>query len=71
MLLRRAIKFPTNKRMFSCNYNEPMLFGPMFSSFFFGGVFTSMIMGTITSSHVAIKQDLDEIKKELVKLQKK
>lgn len=56
------------KRSFSCNYNnynKPLLFGPMFSSFFFGTISTYILLGNIISSHNILKKELDDIKKEM------
>lgn len=53
------------KRSFSCNYHQPVLFGPMFSSLFFGTISTYILLGNIVSSHNILKKELDDIKKEI------
>jgi len=54
------------KRPFSCNYESPLLFGPMFSSFFFGGLYTSIILGHLHSLNADVKDRQIKIEKDLL-----
>ncbi len=58
--------FSRNIRKFSsCCYNEPFIFGPITSTLFFGGLYTGIIIKTVTNSHLIIKEDLKIIKDEI------
>ena len=60
-----------NKRSFSCNYNQPFLFGPAFSSLFFGGVYTLFIIGNmrvIYDKQIEDRKEIDKIKETVSKL---
>lgn len=55
------------KRLFSsCHYDKPILFGPTFSVFFFGGAYTLFINNLC----IAIYQKQEETQKELKELRK-
>ena len=67
-----------NKRSFSCRYNEPVLFGPMFSPLFFGGVYTFVISNilleinrnirVIYDKQMEDRKEIDKIKEKVSKL---
>lgn len=70
-LFNRLKTFSSRNRSFSCNYEKPFMFGPMFSSLFFGGLYTYMILGTIIGSNDNVKYIIDQnikIEKELKEL---
>lgn len=54
-----------NKRGFSCYYDKPLLFGPMFSSFFFSMIFSGINFNLITKSHITLMDKLNELKKDI------
>lgn len=57
------------KRQFSsCQYEKPLLFGPMFSSFIFGALFSGFINNQliiIYQKQVEIHKEIKELRKEL------
>ena len=67
LFFKKLASSHTLKRSFSCNYDKPFLFGPIFSTFFFGAINTYILMLNITSSHHILKKELEDIKKEIQK----
>jgi len=69
MFFSKVLKTPSNRRMFSCFYEKPLVFGPfvssLISSLFSGVLFTGLLMNTITESHNILKTDLEKIKEEI------
>lgn len=63
-----------SSRMYSsCQYDKPMLFGPAFSSFFFGALFTGLINNQliiIYQKQNETHKELQETRKELEQLKK-
>ncbi len=58
---RSLSKLKNVRKYSSCNYDEPLVFGPMFSAFFFGGLYTGLLMGTVKSSHNILLEKLEKI----------
>ncbi len=81
-MLQRIIRSNMLKRMgnrmgncmySSCQYEQPMLFSPMFSSFFFGAVYTLFINGlciTIYNKQEETNKVVKETRKELQEMRK-
>lgn len=66
-ILRNNMFKQMGTRMYSsCQYDKPMLFGPAFSSFFFGALF----FGFINSQLIIIYQKQNETHKELKEMRK-
>lgn len=61
---RKNIK---NIRFYSCSYNrdKPILFGPMFSSFFFGSVFTFWLTVENRLTYHGLVKKIEELKSEI------
>lgn len=52
----------------SCNYNKPVLFGPMFSSLFFGGFFAFNIMSHNASFYTQLQEKINKLEKSINEL---
>jgi len=60
-----------NSRKYStCNYDDPILFGPAFSSFFFGGIYTFFLISNIRQSYYFLKNDTENLQKEIKEINK-
>lgn len=57
--------FKNSRKYSTCKYDEPFLFGPSFSSFFFGGIYTFFLVSNIRDSYYFIKNDTENLKKEI------
>lgn len=57
--------FKNSRKFSNCNYDEPFIFGPAFSSFFFGGMYTFFLLSNIRQSHYFIKNDTENLQKEI------
>lgn len=52
----------------SCNYNQPFLFGPMFSSLFFGGFFAFNIMSQNLTIYRNLEEKINNLEKNINEL---
>jgi hypothetical protein len=57
--------YKSYRKFSSCNYDSPILFGPMMSSIFFGGIYSYIILENVATSHIILKKELEDIRKEL------
>lgn len=65
MFSRNILKFKNVRKFSSCSYDKPFLFGPVFSSFFFGWLYTGILISNITKSHMILKTDIENLNKEI------
>ena len=66
ILTNNILKRMGTRMYSSCQYDKPMLFGPVFSSFFFGALFS----GFINNQLIIIYQKQNETHKELKEMRK-
>jgi hypothetical protein len=65
MFSKNILKFKNVRKFSSCIYDKPFLFGPEFSTFFFGLLYTGFLMANITKSHMILKTEIENLNKEI------